>query len=91
MAAKIPHIDGWLYVGMAIFTQAQVELSTSDASQVFSTPQLYWLKGAFALALAGFTAAKMYRSTSYADAKGKTDLTKPTTPETPATTEPKAP
>lgn len=79
---SIPHIDGWLYIGMAVFTQAQVELSTTDASQVFSSGQLFWLKGLFALMLAGCTAAKMYRSTSYAD-------TKPKTPDAPVITDTK--
>lgn len=69
----ISHMDGWLYVGMAMCAQAEIELSTTDASQVFSSAQLFWLRAVFAILGAGLSAGKMYRSTSFSDGKKSPD------------------
>jgi hypothetical protein len=65
----INHIDGWLYVGMAVCTAVTAALSSADA-QKFYNPWDLWLVKTYAEVLgAAFLAGKTYRSTTYAKAQ----------------------
>lgn len=61
------HLDGWLYVGMAICASILATLGTDEAKQFISSITLFWWKLSMGASVAGFMAAKMYRSTSFAD------------------------
>lgn len=63
------HIDGWLYVGVAVSAAVTGSLGTEQAISIIPTITLFYLKmGATAFG-AGLLAGKMYRSTAFADAK----------------------
>lgn len=65
--AKIPavFIDGFLYFLIAVFGASIGILSEDDAYKYINEFVLYWLKFWSKVGLAGATALKMYRSTSY--------------------------
>lgn len=72
-------IDGLTYVGIALLGYVIGQLSSDDAAKYVDAQFLFWLKMGVGSSSAGLIALKMFRSTSYADAKsgsGKTE-TKP--------------
>ena len=70
------YIDGLLYVGIGVCT-ALTNSFTNDAAAKFIAPEnLFYFQAYLSALNAGLLAAKMYRSTSYADNKNKT--TEPT-------------
>lgn len=60
------HIDGWLYVGVAMCTALTAGLNVDDAAKYFSPEYLFKLKLIIGCVGAGMFAGKMYRSTTYA-------------------------
>ena len=73
------HIDGWLYIGIAVFGSLTGSLMTDDA-KAFIPPLWRFYAGVTLAALtAGCLAAKMYRSTAYADGKQASAATIPAT------------
>ena len=80
MKQTINHIDGWLYVGMAVCTAVTAALSSADAQKFFD-PQSLWLVKTYAEVLgAAFLAGKTYRSTTFANMQKKDDAPAPSTP-----------
>ena len=71
---KPVHIDGILYVLMAVAASVVASMSTDEAVKFISPETLFWAKAVAECFGAGAGALKMFRSTSYADAK------KPLTP-----------
>lgn len=67
--ANIPavFIDGFLYFLIAVFGASIGILSEDDAYKYINEFLLYWLKFWSKVGLAGATALKMYRSTSYSE------------------------
>lgn len=59
--------DGALYVSIAVFGFLLSQLGSEEALKYISAANLFWTKLIFGTFLAGFTALKMFRSTSYAD------------------------
>lgn len=60
-------VDGWLYVGMAVFGAA-IAIMSSDESYKYVNPYiLFWGKFCGSLGLAACTALKTFRYTTYAD------------------------
>ena len=75
------HIDGHLYVGVAICTALTASFSTDEAVKYFTPELLFYFRTVVGAFGAGMLAAKMYRSTTFAQ------TIKP--PEPPAQPEPK--
>ncbi len=71
--ASVPSvvIDGFLYVSIAVCGAIAVLLSSDEAYKYINPYWLFWSKGINAVWLAGTTALKMFRSTSYADHQTK--------------------
>lgn len=67
--------DLWLYVGVAVSGVFTTSFQTDEAMQYIKPELLFFLRVAFAAMAAGFLAAKMYRSTAYADSKKKDEET----------------
>ena len=65
------HLDGWLYVGVAVCTTLAGCLNTDEAAKFFSPSLLFFSKTAAASIGAGLLAGKMYRSTTFANAQAK--------------------
>lgn len=67
--ATIPpvFIDGVLYLLIALFGAFQTFFSSEEAYKYVNPAVLFWLKCVFGSLLAGVSALKMFRSTSYAD------------------------
>ena len=65
------NIDLTLYIMCAVFGAQQALLSGDDAYKYINPYVLYWMKFAVTSLAAGALAAKMYRSTGYADGKAK--------------------
>ncbi len=61
------HLDGFLYVGVAICAALTASLNTDEASTIISTVLLFWLKLVAGATGAGLLAGKMYRSRTFAD------------------------
>ena len=74
------HLDGWLYVGVAVCTALTASLGGEDAKEYFTGERLFGLKCIIGAVGAGLLAAKMYRSTSYAKSKDEAEEVKPPTP-----------
>ena len=64
MKPVINHIDGYLYVGMAIATTATAILETADAIANVSPRHLFIARSLFEVFGAACLAAKTYRSTT---------------------------
>lgn len=60
------HIDGGLYVLMAVCASLVASASTDDAVKFVSPAILFWIKTMAECVGAGAGALKMFRSTSYA-------------------------
>lgn len=78
---KPVHIDGMLWVGIAIFGAMQGMLTTDEAYKYVPPSVLFWMKFSVMCAVAGCGALKAFRSTSYAghlqDQKDAADPIKP--------------
>ena len=70
---KINHIDGWLYVGIAIAGCVLNHLTSKEAQELFSPGYLFFIKLYADVLGAGCLAAKTYRSTSFADKKAEAE------------------
>lgn len=64
---KPVHIDGALYVLIALFGAVSGIFSSDDAYKYVNPYVIFWLKAAVEIALAGVGSLKMFRSTSYAE------------------------
>ena len=63
------YIDAWLYIGIGVCT-ALTNSFTNEAAQKFVEPAiLFWFTTYLTALNAGLLAAKMWRSTGYADTK----------------------
>lgn len=60
------HIDGWLYVGVAVCAALTASLGTDEAVKYIAPEYLFKLKTVTGAIGAGMLAAKMYRSTTFA-------------------------
>lgn len=82
---KSNHIDGWLYVGVAVCGALTASLGGDDASKIIPVEYLFKLKVVIGAIGAGMLAGKMYRSTAYADSKNTTQpvVTTTSTPPPP--------
>ena len=63
------HLDGWLYVGVAVCTALTASFTSDDAKAFLSPGNLFALKTITGTLGAGFLAGKMYRSTTFAGIK----------------------
>lgn len=63
------HIDGWLYVGVAVCAAITASLGTDEAIKFVPPEYLFKLKLITGAVGAGMLAGKMYRSTAFADIK----------------------
>lgn len=84
---KTSHIDGWLYVGVAVCAAITASLGTDEAVKFINPEMLFKLKTITGAIGAGMLAGKMYRSTTFAQIKNQSAETvdKPEpTPEPPA-------
>ena len=63
------HLDGWLYVGVAVCGAVTASLAGDDAQKYFTPDRLFGLKTITGAVGAGLLAGKMYRSTSFAKAQ----------------------
>jgi len=61
--------DGVLYAGVAASGYLTGFFSSDDASKYVDAMILFWIKGFVGTVAAVLLAAKMYRSTAYADAQ----------------------
>jgi hypothetical protein len=60
------HLDGWLYVGVAVCAALTASLGSDEAMKYFTPDRLFGLKTITGAVGAGLLAAKMYRSTTFA-------------------------
>lgn len=67
MKPVINHIDGFLYVGMAICTTVTALMETADAIANISPKHLFVIRSVFEVVGAACLAAKTYRSTTFAN------------------------
>lgn len=68
------HIDGILYVLMAMGTALGFTLNTEAAKQFISPAVLFYLQSAGTVATAGAIALKSYRSRTYADSRSNVPI-----------------
>ena len=61
------HIDGWLYVGVAVCAAVTASLGSDEATKFITPEYLFKLKTVTAALGAGLLAGKMYRSTTFAN------------------------
>ena len=80
---KPVHVDGVLYVCIAMFLAVQSYFTSEEAYKYVNAYAIFWIKGVCAVLGAGAGALKKYRSRTYADSQ-KPDLTPPTPPDKPA-------
>jgi hypothetical protein len=80
---KISHLDGWLYIGIAIAGQLEIEFATSDASTVMIPATLFWAKLLVGVLGTACGAGKAYRSTTFKSSQEQQG--QPPTPAAPAT------
>jgi|GEM_PF-4182818 len=63
------HIDGWLYVGVAVCAALTASLGSDEASKFIAPEYLFKIKTLTGAIGAGMLAGKMYRSTAFADSR----------------------
>lgn len=84
---KLPtHIDGWLYVGVAVCTALTASLGSDEAVKYFAPENLFRLKVIVGAVGAGMLAGKMYRSTSFASEKAAIEPAPTVEPPKPVST-----
>jgi hypothetical protein len=59
------YIDGYLYVGIAIFGAAAASFATDEAAKYVSAQWLWYLRTGCSIVSAGLLALKMFRSTTF--------------------------
>lgn len=64
---KPVHVDGVLYVCIAVFVALQTWISSDDAFKYVNPYVIFYSKGVCAIMGAGAGALKMFRSTAYSD------------------------
>jgi hypothetical protein len=84
---KPVHVDGFLYVCIALFGSVQGGL-TDDAYKYLNPYTIFWIKYVATVLLACAGALKMFRSTTYSDHLNNGDVHTPP-PKTPPTDPPK--
>ena len=67
--------DMWLYIGVAVSGVMSTQFQTDEAMKYIQPELLFFLRVFFGACAAGFLAAKMYRSTTYADSISATTQT----------------
>lgn len=67
MKLKPVHVDGWLYFGIGVFGAMTATFGTDAAYKYMEPYHLFWYKSVSTWCLAGCTALKTFRSTSYSD------------------------
>jgi hypothetical protein len=67
MKLRPVHVDGTLYVCIAVFLAIQSYFCSEDAYKYVNAYAIFWVKGICAVIGAGAGALKMFRSTSYSD------------------------
>ena len=90
------HFDGWLYAMVAVFGFLTGAFGTDEAKSLLSANHLFWIKTFCGAMSAGALAVKMYRSTTFAQAKSDstpdsvviTEVRKQSDPPVPQTTTP---
>jgi len=80
MKINTKDLDGWLYIGVAVTGALAAAFASDEAAKYIGQPILFYLKTICTVSSAGFLAAKMYRSTTFAD--NKTDAATTTTATT---------
>ena len=80
MKPIINHLDGWLYVGIAILAACIDLFDTDEAKSLIPTGYLFASMFVFKVAQAGLLAGKMYRSTTF-KSKQEQDGAAPTPPQ----------
>jgi hypothetical protein len=70
-------IDGWLYVLIALCTASSACLATDEAAKYIVPATLWYARSIAGILGAGFLALKMYRSTTFADAKAAANEPQP--------------
>lgn len=76
---KPVHIDGTLYVSMAVFLAIQSYFTSEEAYKYVNPYAIFWIKGVCAVVGAAAGALKMFRSRTYADSQ-KADNSSLTSP-----------
>ena len=76
---KAVHVDGTLYVMIAVCGAVVATFSTDDAYKYVNPYIIFWSKAVFEVIGAGAGALKMFRSTGYSDSL-KDKLTPPPPP-----------
>ena len=75
------HIDGLIFVAIAVFGSIGSALGADDAAKWIEPKMLWFARNGCTAFAAGFLALKMYRSTTYAkDREQNGQLTKPPEP-----------
>ena len=64
---KPVHIDGALYVAIAVFLAVQSYFTSEEAYKYVNPYAIFWIKGICAVVGAGAGALKMFRSRTYSD------------------------
>ena len=60
-------LDMWIYILIAFFTAIRVALGTDEAGKFIDLGVLFWLKMGTDAIAASLLAAKMFRSTAFAE------------------------
>lgn len=66
---KVVDLDFWLYIFIALFGGVSAVLGGNDAILYISAQKLFYLRSFCSIAAAVLLAAKMYRSTKFAQRK----------------------
>jgi hypothetical protein len=72
MKPKLSHLDGWLYVGIAVAGCVLNHLTTKEAQDLFPAGYIFFLKLYADVLGASCLAAKTYRSTTFAQITNQT-------------------
>ena len=68
-AIRPVHIDGTLYVAMAVLSTLAAMFASDESAKYIAQPYLFWLKTACQVLTAAAMALKMFRSMSYGDSQ----------------------